>query len=217
VSALPPTVGVAHAVRSDGGHVFGGRSGLFSKVALPDEARQRTDHALGTVARADVNDLLNRDLDVLVDEMLTPLQQATVRWDDVTMTDPAPKTAASTDVFGHRVSLSMASTTFSVPVDGDPLLLTYFSHNGAPMNGIDGRVRAGAVEFRGPRPYNFQRERGLPRTAQTYCDYLIAADDFVQARNRRLAAHAATIPQPADPVCQACLDTANGVHQRWTL
>jgi hypothetical protein len=68
-----------------------------------------------------------------------------------------------------------------------------------------------------PGPYNFQRERGLPRTAQAYCDYLIAADDFVQARNRRLAAHAATITQLADPVCQACLDTSNGVHQRWTL
>ena len=66
-------------------------------------------------------------------------------------------------------------------------------------------------------PYNFQRERGLPRTAQAYCDYLIAADDFVQARNRRLAAHAATITQLADPVCQACLDTSNAVHQRWTL
>jgi hypothetical protein len=41
-------------------------------VALPDAARQRTDQALGVVARADVDDLLNRDLDVLVDEMLTP-------------------------------------------------------------------------------------------------------------------------------------------------
>lgn len=68
-----------------------------------------------------------------------------------------------------------------------------------------------------PGPYNFQRERGLPRTAQAYCDYLIAADDFVQARNRRLAAYAATITESAEPVCQACLDTSNGVHQRWTL
>lgn len=127
--------------------MLGANSGLFSKVALPDEARQRIDQALGLVARADVNDLLNRDLDVLIDEMLTPFQQATVRWDDVTMTEPAPKTATTTDVFGQRVSLSMASITVSVPVDGDSLLLTYFSHNGAPVGGIDGRVRDGAVEF----------------------------------------------------------------------
>ena len=128
--------------------MFGGRNGgLFSRVALPDEARQRTAEALGVVERSDVNDLLNRDLEVIIDEMLTPFQQATVRWDDVEMTEPAPKTSTATDVLGRRVSLSMASTTFSVPVDGDPLLLTYFSHNGAPIGGIDGRVRDGAVEF----------------------------------------------------------------------
>jgi hypothetical protein len=127
--------------------VIGGRTGLFSKVALPDEARQRSDQALGVVASADMNDLLNRHLDVLVDEVLTPFQQATVRWEDVTMTEPAPKTATTTDVFGHRVSLSMASITFSVPVDGDPLLLTYWSHNGAPIGGVDGPVRDGAVGF----------------------------------------------------------------------
>jgi hypothetical protein len=68
-----------------------------------------------------------------------------------------------------------------------------------------------------PGPYDFQRERGLPHSAQAYCDYLIAADDFVQARNRRLAAHAATIPQLTDPVCPACLDASDGIHQRWTL
>lgn len=126
--------------------MIGGRSGLFSKVALPDEARQRSDQRLGVVARADMNDQLDRHLDVLVDEVLTPFQQATVRW-DVTMTEPAPKTATTTDVFGHRVSSSMASITFSVPVNGDPLLLTYWSHNGAPIGGVHGPVRDGAVGF----------------------------------------------------------------------
>jgi len=77
------------------------------------------------------------------------------------------------------------------------------------------------VRFLMPRDesgcYDFQRESGLPRTAHAYSEYLIAADDFVQARNRRLATHAATLTQLADPICQACLDTSNGVHQRWTL
>jgi len=77
------------------------------------------------------------------------------------------------------------------------------------------------VRFLMPRdesgPYDFQRESGLPRTADAYSEYLIAADDFVQARNRRLAAHAATITRLADPICQACLATSDGVHQRWTL
>jgi len=128
--------------------VFGARSsGLFNRVALPDEAGRRVEQALSAVKQADVNDLLNRDLDVLVNEMLRPFQRATVRWDDVTATEPAPKTATATDVFGHRVSLSVATITFSVPVDGDPRLLTYFSHSGAPMGGIDGRVEAGVVEF----------------------------------------------------------------------
>jgi hypothetical protein len=63
------------------------------------------------------------------------------------MTEPTPRTATTTDVFGDRVRLSTASTTFSVPVDGDPQLLTYWSHSGAPMGGIDGHVRNGAVEF----------------------------------------------------------------------
>jgi hypothetical protein len=77
------------------------------------------------------------------------------------------------------------------------------------------------VRFLMPReeagPYDFQRERGLPGTAEQYCAYLVAADDFVEARNRRLAAHAKTIPELADPICPRCLDTSHGIHQRWTL
>jgi len=84
-------------------------------------------------------------------------------------------------------------------------------------DGPDGRQVRFLMPRNEPGPYDFQRERGLPRTAQAYCDYLIAADDFVQARNRRLAAHAATITQLADPICPACLDASDGVHQRWTL
>jgi hypothetical protein len=71
-----------------------------------------------------------------------------VRWDDVTMTEPTPAATNVTNGFGHRVRLEQASTTFTVPVDGDPLLLTYRSHSGAPMGGVAGMVRNGALEFR---------------------------------------------------------------------
>src|SRR4051812_33886573 len=78
-------------------------------------------------------------------------------------------------------------------------------------DGPDGQQVRFLMPREDPAPYDFQRERGLPRTAQAYSDYLIAADDFVQARNRKLAAHAATITELDDPVCPACLDPSNGI------
>jgi hypothetical protein len=86
-------------------------------------------------------------LDVLLDEMLAPFERVTVRWDDVTMTEPVPTTTTATNVVGQPVSLQMASSTFAAPVDGDPAMLTYWSHSRAPMGGLPGAVRDGAVEF----------------------------------------------------------------------
>lgn len=40
---------------------------------------------------------------MLVDEVLTLFGRATVRWDDVTMTEPTPAASTVTDVFGHQV------------------------------------------------------------------------------------------------------------------
>ncbi len=127
--------------------MHGGKSGLFSRTALPDEAQRRTEQALRSVAVADINDLLARDIDVLVDEMVTPFDRATVRWDDVTMTEPTPAASTVTDVFGDRVRVPQTSTTFTVPVEGDSLLLTYWSHSGAPMGGVAGTVRNGSLQF----------------------------------------------------------------------
>lgn len=125
----------------------GARTGLFSRTSLPEEAGRRTAEALRAVEQADVNDLLNRDLEVLVDEALTPFERATVRWADATQTEPAPVSATINNVFGRPVTRPMASITFTVPVDGDPLMLTYWSHSGAPMTAVPGQVRDGAVEF----------------------------------------------------------------------
>ena len=126
----------------------GAKVGLFNRTSLRDEAQSRTDEALRAVNAADINDLLGRDIDVLVDEMMTPFGRATVRWDDVTMTEPTPATAITTDVFGREVQLAQASSTFTVPVDGDSLLLTYRSDSGAPaFGGLEGTARNGALEF----------------------------------------------------------------------
>lgn len=125
----------------------GGKSGLFSRTALPEEAQRRTEEALRAVAVADINDLLARDIDVLVDEFVTPFGRATVRWDDVTMTEPTLAASTVTDVFGDRVRVAQASSTVTVPVDGDPLLLTYWSHSGSPVGGVAGTVRNSALDF----------------------------------------------------------------------
>lgn len=77
------------------------------------------------------------------------------------------------------------------------------------------------VRFLMPRDesgtYDFERESALPQTAEEYCDYLVAADDFVEARNQRLAALAATHPTAVAQICPVCLGARGGAHQRWTL
>lgn len=128
--------------------MYGGRGNLFGGPDLPDEARRRADEAVRAIARADVNDLLSRDIDVLVEELLVPFERVGIRWDDVTMTDPAPASVGMTDIFGRQVAHDAATTTFKVPLDGDALMLTYRSHRGAPMGGgLEGNVRDGLIEF----------------------------------------------------------------------
>lgn len=117
-------------------------------MPLPEEARNRTDEALRAVARADANDLLNRDLDVLIEEFVVPFGRATLRWDGVTMTEPASANVPMQDGFGRQISRPMATSTFKVPVVGDALLPTYRSHSGAPMGGgLPGTVRDDVIEF----------------------------------------------------------------------
>jgi hypothetical protein len=110
---------------------------LFGGPDLPDEARGRINSALGRVARWDVDDLLARDLEVLLDEAIDHFETATVLWDQVTMSEPTPLER------GH------VGSTLIAPVDGDPHLLTYRSHSGAPaFTTIQGDAAPGEVVFR---------------------------------------------------------------------
>lgn len=127
--------------------MLGGNGGLFTRTSLPDEVHRRTEEALRAVEVADINDLLGRDIDVLVAEMVPLLGRASVRWDDVTMTEPRPATTTATDIFGHQGRVAQASATFTVPMEGDSHLLTYWSHSGRPVGGVAGTVRNGALQF----------------------------------------------------------------------
>jgi hypothetical protein len=110
---------------------------LFGGPDLPDESRNRVNSALARVDRWDVDDLLGRDLDVLLDEAIDHFETATVLWDQVTMSEPIPLER------GH------VGSTLSVPVAGDPHLLTYRSHSGAPaFTTIQGDAAPGEVVFR---------------------------------------------------------------------
>lgn len=121
---------------------------LFAGKDMPDEARERTQNALQRVERANVDELLSRDLEVLVDEYAEPFEPATVRWDEVTMTEPKQVSSSGSDIFGHSIVRHEARTTARVPVDGDALMLTYRSHNGAPLySSVTGTANPGWLEL----------------------------------------------------------------------
>ncbi|MGZ4556207.1 MAG: DUF6994 family protein, partial [Mycobacteriaceae bacterium] len=71
------------------------------------------------------------------------------------------------------------------------------------------------VDFLLPRgtsePYDFPREVALPVDKYEYCAYLVAADDFVDKRNRRMAQEAA---QQGYDVCPECLTGSGEAHRR---
>lgn len=122
---------------------------LFTGRRLREEAANRTQDSLRAVAAADVNYLLERDLDLLLDEMVDAFSRVTIQWDDAHMiTDLTSSTTTETDLLGHRVNRTQASFTLRVPVVGDALLLTYRSDSGAPaFGGPEGTVRKGALDL----------------------------------------------------------------------
>jgi len=74
-----------------------------------------------------------------------------------------------------------------------------------------------SVNFLLPRassqPYDFTQEWALPADQHEYCAHLVAADDFVEKRNRRMAQAAAQLRHEVE-VCPECL-TGNGeAHRR---
>ena len=73
------------------------------------------------------------------------------------------------------------------------------------------------VNFLLPRsssgPYDFSLEAALPVDGDEYCAYLIAADDFVDKRNRRMAQELAPL-RPGNDICPACLGCGGKEHRR---
>lgn len=122
--------------------------GLFAGKDLPAEAKDRTDNALELLRRADVNELLSRDIELLVDELVETFEPVTIRWDEATMTEPKHvQVGGVTDAFGRPITHSVAQSEVKVPLDGEATLLTYRSHNGAPALTIEGEVRPAIVSF----------------------------------------------------------------------
>lgn len=125
-----------------------GGGNLFAGKDLPAEARDRTREALDKVERADAEELLSRDIDLLVDEYLDLFERATLSWDDPVMTEPKRVGVPTMDTFGRNVTNHAHRSTIKVAIDGDSLLLTYRSHQGAPaFSSIEGSVTPGYLEF----------------------------------------------------------------------
>lgn len=123
-------------------------SGLFGTASLPDEAESRADEALRAVDFASVDDLLSHDLEALVDHYVIEFGEVELDWDHPTMTDPVPiETSTYRDVLGQHVVVPQVRSTISVPLRGDPLTLTYWSHSGAPMHPLDGTVTPDALQL----------------------------------------------------------------------
>jgi hypothetical protein len=120
---------------------------LFGGKDLPEEARDRTMLSLKQVASRNVDELLSRDIGVLVDELVDDFEPVTIHWDEVTMTEPTQEQWIRYDGFGSHSSRAMAQSIVKVPLDGEAKLLTYRSHSGAPMSTIEGEARPGLVFF----------------------------------------------------------------------
>jgi hypothetical protein len=124
------------------------QQGLFAGNDMPTEAQGRTARAVANVENHDVNDLLTRDLDILVDEFTEPFEPATIRWDEVTSTEPQQvKVRGDQGPFGRSVTRSMAQCVLKAPLDGEAAMLTFRSHSGAPMGTVEGSARPGHVTF----------------------------------------------------------------------
>lgn len=123
--------------------------GLFGTRSLPDEAKSRGDEAVRAVERADVNELLGRDLEELVDSFSTDFAEAHLDWDRPSMSEPQlMATESYKDPLGQTVRLPRVRITVSVPLEGSRLLLTYWSHQGAPMmRPLEGTLTEDSLEL----------------------------------------------------------------------
>ena len=123
--------------------------GLFAGRDLPDEARERTDQALRKVSQMNVDELLGREVESLVDESVHEFATVTIHWDAVTMSEPEQIQLRDVqNAFGDRITRQAAQSVLKVPLDGEATLLTYRAHSGAPVMGVvEGSAANGSVSF----------------------------------------------------------------------
>lgn len=128
-------------MRAEGGNLFGG-------PLLGRERASRAEEAVKAVERMPIDELLTRDIEDLVAEVVQPFGRAELEWSKATMTEPEGTTTVELGVLGRSVQRAYATSMLRVPVVGSSLLLTYRSERGAPLGGpLPGVVRQGVVEF----------------------------------------------------------------------
>lgn len=124
-----------------------GRS-LFAGKDLPDESRERTQRALERVKRVPIEQLLARDVELQLADFLEPFSEVRLRWDEPTMDDlVVDDVPAGTDFAGRPVTLRALRTRISIPIDGEPAVLYFRSHSGAPGSRIEGVVQGDKLVF----------------------------------------------------------------------
>lgn len=123
--------------------------GLFGTRSLPDEANSRAREAVRAVEGTDVNELLGRDLEALVDRFCIDFDEVHLDWDRPSMSEPKPMTTESyRDELGQIVQVPRVRITVTVPLEGSRLLLTYWSHQGAPaMRPVDGTLTEDSLQL----------------------------------------------------------------------
>ena len=108
--------------------------GLFGSRSLPDEANSRGDEAVRTVSKADADELLSRDLEALIDDFTIEFTEVNLDWENPSMSEPEPMKANSyQDQLGQIIRVPQVRSTVTIPLEGGRLLLTFWSHQGAPM------------------------------------------------------------------------------------
>lgn len=108
------------------------RAGLFDGLALPDEAKRRSQEARRQIERTDADTLLARGEEILLSEVLELFEPATLIWDAPTSSEPVETVQRHETQFGGMVRQRLATLVVRIPVTGDPRQLTYTSHRGAP-------------------------------------------------------------------------------------
>ncbi|WP_159083769.1 hypothetical protein [Nocardioides terrigena] len=163
-----------------------GNKNLFAGQAIPDEARTRVQQALTALKRVDIDTILTTDIDVLIDAHLDEFGTATVLWDDASTTEPKQlDTVVTRDVIGNQVHTAHVQITVTAPVEGDPYLLTYYSHSGAPGMPLEGAVGRSGVQG----TWTGDAGAGAQAIEHWFHQFKSQVDHFLGYNNRDVAPH----------------------------